>query len=119
MKVVKGVDQNNELILENITNQDVVNFLDKKAAYLNITDAVGQEDLRDKVLSDYINGPEMKTTDGRSVNFSISDQIKAEMSMMNLFPEGYRANASNIGRIKAAAQVIDKLQKKLEKALRC
>jgi len=55
----------------------------------------------------------MKTTDDRSVNFSISDQIKAEMSMMNLFPEGYRANASNIGRIKAAADVIDALPKEV------
>ena len=116
MKVVKGVDQNNKPILENITNQDVVNFLDKKAAYLNITDAVGQEDLRDKVLGDYINGPAMTTEDGRSVNFSISDQIKAEMSMMNLFPEGYRANASNIGRIRAAAQIIDKLPKEVRES---
>ena len=95
INVVEGLKTDGTLKKRNVTNEDIVKFFRRKANQLNIR-ASSQEDLREQVL-DYYTGSNLKYM-GKDLNgfdiekpYSISDQIRLEIGLANIIPNGYKS----------------------------
>lgn len=95
IEVVEGLKTDGTLKKRSTTNEDIVKFFRRKGNQLNIK-ASSQEDLREQVL-DYYTGSDLKYKGKDEFGFdikktySISDQIRLEIGLANLIPNGYKS----------------------------